>query len=70
MMNIHPSVAYDMVKVEQQQRNAKLELRRHLMDRDYSNRPAPQPHVQAVRRATFALAGAGLALTAVAVFLF
>jgi hypothetical protein len=70
MMNIHPSVAYDMVKVEQQHRNAKLELRRHLMDAEYSNRPAPQPHVQAVRRATFALAGAGLALSVIAVFLF
>jgi hypothetical protein len=70
MMNIHPSVAYDMVKVEQQLRNAKLELRRHLMDSDNSNRPAPQPHVHAVRRATFALAGAGLALSVIAVFLF
>ena len=68
MMNIHPAVAYDMVKIEQQHRNAKLEHRRHLMERDQS-RPTPRPQVQAVRRATVALAGAGLALSAFALHL-
>lgn len=69
MMNIHPGVAYDMVKIEQQHRNAKLEHRRHLMERQASNRPAPRAHTQAVRRATFALAGAGLVFAALAAHL-
>jgi hypothetical protein len=69
MMNIHPAVAYDLVKIEQQHRNAKLEHRRHLMERQPSQRPADRPRVQAVRRATVALAGAGLALSAVAIVL-
>ena len=66
MLNIHPSVAYDMVKVEAQHRNAKLEQRRHLMERQHS-KPAPRPQLHTVRRATFALAGAGLALAAGAI---
>lgn len=70
MMNIHPAVAYEMVKIEQQHRNAKLEHRRALMERQYTSQPAPRPQIQAVRRATVALAGAGLALSALALFLF
>lgn len=65
-MNIHPGVAYDMIKIEQQHRNAKLEHRRHLMERAPQSRPAPVIRVQTVRRATVALAGALLALTAFA----
>ena len=67
MLNtLHPSIALDMYKVEQQHRMARLEHRRALMEREQSNQPAPRPHIQAVRRATVALAGAGLALTALA----
>ena len=67
MLNIHSQASYDIYKIEQQHRNAKLEQRRHAMERQHS-RPAPRPQVQTVRRATFALAGAGLALAAGAIF--
>jgi len=70
MMNtLHPSVALDMYKIETKQRMAHLEHRQALMERQRSNQPAPRPHVQAVRRATVALAGAGFALTALAAHL-
>ena len=67
MMHFHSAVAYDTIKLEQQHRNAKLEHRRHLMERQHS-RSAPRPQVHAVRRATVALAGAGLALAAFALY--
>jgi hypothetical protein len=67
MMNsLHPSIAIDMYKIETKHRLAKLEHRQALMERQRSNQPLPRPHVQAVRRATVALAGAGLALSALA----
>ena len=71
MLNhLHPSVALDMHKIEHQQRMGNLEHRRALMERRSSTAPAPRAHVQTVRRATLALAGAGLALTAFAIHLF
>ena len=69
MLNtLHPSVALDMHKIETQHKMAHLEHRRAAMERQHS-KPAPRPQIHAVRRATVALAGAGLALTAVAIFL-
>jgi len=70
MMNtLHPSIALDMYKIETKHRLAKLEHRQALMERQRSNQPVGRPHVQAIRRATVALAGAGIALTAFAAHL-
>ena len=69
MLNtLHPSVALDMHKIETQSRMAHLEHRRAAMERQHSNQ-APRPQIHAVRRATVVLAGAGLALTALAMHL-
>ena len=69
MLNtLHPSVALDMHKIETQQKMAHLEHRRAAMERQHSS-PAPTPQIHAVRRATVALAGAVLALTALAMHL-
>jgi hypothetical protein len=64
--HLHPSVALDMHKIETRQRMQHLEHRVALAERRSSNAPAPRARVQTVRRATVALAGAGLALTALA----
>jgi hypothetical protein len=69
MLNtLHPSIALDMHKIETKQRMAHQEHRRAAMERQH-DKPAPRPQIHAVRRATVALAGAGLALTAVAMHL-
>jgi hypothetical protein len=56
-----------MHKIEHQQRMGRLDHKRALMERHATNAPAPRARVQTVRRATLALAGAGLALTALAI---
>jgi hypothetical protein len=69
MLNtLHPSIALDMHKIETRQKMAHQEHRRAAMERQHSS-PAPRPQIHAVRRATVALAGAGLALTALAMHL-
>jgi hypothetical protein len=70
MLNtLHPSVALDMHKIETQHKMAHQEHRRAAMERNH-DKSVLRPQVHAVRRATVALAGAGLALTAVAMHLF
>jgi hypothetical protein len=70
MLNtLHPSVALEMHKIETQHRMARMEHRRAAMERNHS-KPSARPQIHAVRRATVALAGAGLALTAFAMHLF
>ena len=69
MLNtLHPSVALEMHKIETQHRMARLEHKRAAMERNHS-KSVVRPQIHAVRRATVALAGAGLALTAVAMHL-
>jgi hypothetical protein len=65
----HPGIALDLYKLEQQNRLAHLERRRIALDRE-GPETTSRPRVQAVRRATLALAGAGLALAAAVIFIF